>query len=157
AHVVLVSPFTKGGTTMATIERRTGKDGHLVYRVKVRRKGQPALSATFTKLSEARKWSQVTEGAVLEGRHFPSQVAKRHTLSELIDRYLADVLPGKRPSTVEHRTQQLGWWQARLGPYLLADVTPARIAEHRDLLKRERRANGTVNCYLGALSHALSV
>jgi len=69
---------------MATIERRTSKEGHLVYRVKVRRRGAPLQTATFSKLSEARKWAQVTEGAVLEGRHFKTVEAKRHTLRRRI-------------------------------------------------------------------------
>jgi len=38
---------------MATFEKRTGIDDQPVYRVKVRRKGSPQLSATFTKLSDA--------------------------------------------------------------------------------------------------------
>jgi len=42
---------------MATIERRTDKDGQLVYRVKVRRRGTPLQTATFTKPSEAHKWA----------------------------------------------------------------------------------------------------
>lgn len=32
---------------MATIEQRRGKNGQPVYRVKVRRKGAPLLTATF--------------------------------------------------------------------------------------------------------------
>jgi len=55
---------------MASIVRRIGKDRQVNYRVQVRRKGTSPLSATFTKLSDARKWAQMTEGAVLEGRHF---------------------------------------------------------------------------------------
>jgi hypothetical protein len=50
---------------MATIERRTSKDGHLVYRAKVRRKGHPPQTATFTKRSDALKWIQITEAAIL--------------------------------------------------------------------------------------------
>jgi hypothetical protein len=42
-------------------------------------------------LSDARKWVQVTEAAIFEGRHLPTAAAKRHTLVDLIDRYLADV------------------------------------------------------------------
>jgi hypothetical protein len=69
---------------MATIERRTGKDGQTVYRVKVRRKGAPLQTATFPKLTDARKWGQMTEGAVLEGRYLKTAEAKWHTLAELI-------------------------------------------------------------------------
>ena len=142
---------------MATIERRTSKEGHIVYRVKVRRRGTPLQTATFSKISDARKWAQMTEGAVLEGRHFKPVEAKRHTLGELIERYSRDVLPHKGDSITYHRRGQLRWWQAQLGHYLLADLTPAHIAEHRDLLSREHRANSTVNGYLAALSHALTV
>src|SRR6266699_2358183 len=113
---------------MATIEQRTGKDGQLVYRVKVRRKGAPPLTATFHRLTDARKWAQVTEGAVLEGRHFKTAEAKRRTLAELIDRYLHEVLPRKSPSSIYMQTLQLNWWKAQLGHRALADITPAILA-----------------------------
>src|SRR5215475_14282722 len=71
---------------MATIERRTSKDGHLVYRAKVRRKSHPPQTATFTKRSDALKWIQITEAAILEGRHFKTAEAKHHTIADLIDR-----------------------------------------------------------------------
>src|SRR5438445_6345781 len=54
SHLASVS-LHQGGTSMATIERRTTQDGQLVYRVKVRRKGHLPQTATFSKLSEARK------------------------------------------------------------------------------------------------------
>lgn len=145
---------------MATIEQRTGKDGQHVYRVKVRRKGAAPLSATFSKLTEARKWVQVTEAAIVEGRHFKTTEAKRHTLAEAIDRYLLDVLPHKSTSSIYMQTIQLRWWRVRLGHNLLADITPALIAEHRDKLARGdgvRRKNSTVRRYLAALLHTLTV
>jgi hypothetical protein len=51
-------------------------------------------------LTEARKWVQITEAAILAGRHFKTAAAKRHTLAELIDRYLATVLPHKSASSI---------------------------------------------------------
>jgi hypothetical protein len=67
---------------MATIVRRPGKNGQTSYRAQVRRKGAAPLSATFTTLSDARKWVQVTEAAIIEGRHFKTAETKRHTLVE---------------------------------------------------------------------------
>jgi hypothetical protein len=61
---------------MSTIEERTTKDGKTVYRVKVRRKGSMTQTATFARLTDARKWAQVTEVAILEGRHFKKTEAK---------------------------------------------------------------------------------
>jgi hypothetical protein len=45
---------------MAIIEQRTSQDRKSVYRVKVRRKGAPPLTATFPRLTDAKKWAQVT-------------------------------------------------------------------------------------------------
>jgi hypothetical protein len=117
---------------MATIIRRSSKNGQTSYRAQVRRKGSPTLSATFNKLFDARKWVQVTEAAILEGGHLPTTEAKRHTLADLIDRYLTDVLPHKSQSSMYMQTLQLRWWRVRLGHCLLAELTPALIAEQRD-------------------------
>jgi integrase len=141
---------------MATFDHRIGPDGKIVYRVRVRRKGSATQTATFSKLSDAKKWAQVTEGAVLEGRLFQAPEAKKHTLSNLIDRYRREVLPHKRLSTIPDQVRQLHWWQTHLGHYLLADVTPALIVEHRNILTQSR-ANGTVNRYLAVLSHAFTM
>jgi integrase len=145
---------------MATIIRRPSKNDQTSYRAQVRRKGSPTLSATFTKLSDARKWVQVTEAAILEGRHLPTAEAKRHTLAEAIDRYLLAILPHKSVSSIDNQTRQLQWWKARLGHCILADLTPTLIAEHRDKLARGdgiRRKNSTVRRYLAALSHVLTI
>ena len=101
---------------MATIERRTSH-GQNVYYVKVRRKGYPPQSATFHKLSDAKRWVQMTEGAIVEGRYFPQIDAKRHTISDLLSRYRQDVFPQKRSSTVYNQVYHLQWWEAQLGHY----------------------------------------
>jgi hypothetical protein len=142
---------------MATIVQRPGKNGQQVYRVQVRRKGTPPLSATFTKLSDARKRVQVTEAAIFEGRHFSTTEAKRHTLADLIDRYCRDILPAKAPESRRKQRQQLLWWRGQLGHCLLVDITPALIAAHRDTLTREHRTASTVNRYLSALGHAFCI
>src|SRR5215470_4569438 len=145
---------------MATIVSRTSKDGKTTYLVRVRKKGAPPQTATFTKLSDAKKWVQVTEAAIVEGRHFKTAEAKRHTVTDLIDRYIREILPHKSPSSLYMQTLQLNWWKKRLGHYVLADITPTLIAEYRDKLaygNETPRANSTVNRYLAALSHTFTV
>ncbi len=141
---------------MATIDQRIGSDGQTVYRVRVRRKGYTTQTATFSKLSEARRWGQITEGAVLDSRHFSVPEAKRHTLTDVIERYTREVLPHKKPSTIPTQTLHLHWWQTHLGHSLLADITPAILVEHRNILAHGR-ANATVVRYLAVLSHAFTV
>ncbi len=147
---------------MATIERRKTKDGAITYRVKIRLRGHPPETTTFERKTDAKRWAQQTEAAIREGRHFKATEAKKHTLGEVVDRYLRDVLPAK-PRSEKDQKRQLKWWKAQLGDFLLADVTPALIAEYRDKLAKgvtprgTQRSPSTVNRYLAALSHALSI
>ena len=147
---------------MATIERRKTKDGAITYRVKIRLRGHPLETTTFERKTDAKRWAQQTEAAIREGRHFKATEAKKHTLGEVVDRYLRDVLPAK-PRSEKDQKRQLKWWKEQLGDFLLADVTPALIAEYRDKLAKgvtprgTQRSPSTVNRYLAALSHALSI
>ncbi|MDR3477639.1 MAG: site-specific integrase [Gammaproteobacteria bacterium] len=147
---------------MANIEKRITNNGQTTYRAKVRLKGYPAQSATFERLTDARKWAQQTESAIRDGRHFKTSEAKRHTLREAIDRYIKNVLPSK-PKSAAFQTTQLKWWNDNLGEYSLADVTPALIANHREKLTNSPTSRGeshtpaTVNRYLAALSHLFTI
>lgn len=147
---------------MATLTKRADSEGKTHYQVKVRLKGYPTQSATFDRLTDARKWAAQTEVAIRERRHFKTVESQKHTLTDLIDRYTRDVLPGKG---AQRKTQaaQLAWWKGELGPYTLADVTPALVAETRDKLAKSTTARGrtmspsTVVRYLAALSHAFTI
>jgi integrase len=149
---------------MANIQKRISQDGKSTnYRVRVRLKGYPLQTATFERLTDARRWAQQTESAIREGRHFKTTEAKRHTLAELVDRYIRDVLPNKGAGTATDQTRQLHWWKEQLGVYALSDVSPSLIAEYRDKLlngisKRQyKRSPSTVNRYLAVLSHAFTI
>jgi integrase len=147
---------------MANIERRIAKDGTLTHRAKVRLKGYPEQSATFQRLTDARRWVQSTEAAIREGRHFKTSEAKSHTLGDLVDRYIREVLP-RKPKSVAKQAAQLAWWDDQVGQYTLADITPARIAACRDKLaagiscRGRQRSPSTAVRYMAALSHAFSV
>ena len=141
---------------MANIEKRTLNNGTTAYRVKIRLRGHPTESATFNRLTDARLWIQKTEAAMREGRHFKTAEAKRHTLAELIDRYIKEILPRKALESKfsTNQSQQLNWWKEQLGAYVLSDVTPARIVEARGKLNR---SPATANRYMAALSHVFTI
>ena len=148
---------------MAYIETRKTGDGATHYRAQIRLKGYPAQTATFRRKTDAKRWAQQTEVEIREGRYFKTAEARRHTLAELIERYIAEVIPGRRKEDHQVLTAQLRWWSSRLGAYTLADVTPAMIAEQRDRLGQGEGMSGrkiapaTQNRYLQALSHVFSV
>jgi integrase len=124
--------------------------------VKVRLKGFPTQSATFHRRTDAKKWAQATEAAIREGRHFKTVEAKKHTLTDMIDRYLRDVLPTKSASSQVNQGKHLTWWREQIGAMCLADVTPAVVVQCRDTLAKNH-APATVVRYMAALSHAFSV
>lgn len=146
---------------MAYIQERETDDGKTHYRVQIRLKGYPTASATFDRKTDAKLWAQQTESAMREGRHFKTTEAKKHTVGELVDRYIENIIPTK-PRNASACTAQLLWWKSQLGHCLLSDLTAARIAEQRDVLLKEATRRGklrspsTVVRYLAALSHALS-
>ena len=147
---------------MATIEKRTTNSA-TSYRAKVRLKGYPTQSATFARLTDAKKWVQDTESAIREGRHFKTSESKKHTVKDLVERYIKEILPQKPKSTIDQKTQ-LGWWKSGMGSFSLADVTPALITEYRSKLALEKserkgakRSNATVNRYCSVLSHAFTI
>lgn len=157
---------------MATIEKCIQSDGAISFRAKVRLKGQPYQYASFNRLTDARQWTQSTEAAMREGRHFKCSEAKKRTLAEAIDRYIKEELP-KKAKGGANQTAQLAWWRKVLGAYTLADVTAPRVTECRNRLLQEPkkpkskkpdpdavpglRTPATVARYLAALSHVFTI
>jgi len=147
---------------MASIKERKDKDGKTRYYVQIRLKGYEPQCASFARITDARKWIQDTEVAIREGRHFKTSEAKKHTLAEMVDRYIENVLPTKKDSMQRQKTQLL-WWKEQIGYKLLSDVTPALIAEQRDKLLKENTVRGKLRSpattvrYLAVLSHAFTI
>jgi integrase len=147
---------------MAVIERRSGFDGRASYRVKIRLKGHPPQSATFERVTDAKRWAQGTESAIREGRYFRAAESRRKTVADLVTRYVEEILP-RKPKSKKQQARQLRWWGNELGYLFLADLSPAVIGKARDKLASTRscrgrpRSSSTVVRYLAVLSHCLSV
>ncbi|MBS0580596.1 MAG: site-specific integrase [Proteobacteria bacterium] len=165
--------------SMPSIQRLTSpRSGRISYRVQVRLKGHPSQSETFRTYKDAARWAASVESAILERRHFPHTRARRINFDALVCRYRGSVLMGasaRRRATAE---RHLAWWFGYLGTLPLADITPDRIAEGRDLLASQvctrrrgarngeapdgapgtyQRSGATVNRYVSTLSHLLAV
>ena len=150
---------------MHDIQKRQKKNGEVSYTARIRVKGYPTMTATFKKKQQAQVWIQENESKMKLGRHIQTSEAKKHTLSELIDRYIENELP-KRKSDINKFKMQLNWWQNKIGSYYLSRLTPAVLTETKELLEKERsskpqkgrttRTPATVNRYLSTLSIVLS-
>lgn len=156
---------------MAQIKERISKEkinknGEIIkgkkrYQAIVRVKGYKPFVATFDKKIDAQIWANDIESKLKRGFHIKDNQAKKHTLGELIDRYISDVLPKREKDQQKIKTQLL-WWKENIGAYLLSEVSPSLIAKYRDKLFKEsiNRKNGyrspsTVRKYMCSLSIAL--
>ena len=129
---------------MAMIRKRIGSDGTVTYQAVVRVKSRPALSKTFPSHELAKRWARKTETGEFEGKHFAAEAARRHTLADAIDKYIAEVRPELLPKRIDptrkpkagHHTrsdaQRLQWWRNKLGTLTLAELAPEVLAAARD-------------------------
>lgn len=147
---------------MATITKRLSSTGETSFKVQVRLKGYPPATETFKRKTDATKWAADTESAIREGRYFKTAEAKKHTVGELIDKFIECVLL-KNGRDVKTQCTMLEWWKNEIGTYTLADLTAPAINECRDKLLSEtvrytntHRTPATTNRYLAALSVCLT-
>lgn len=137
---------------MATITKRTTRRG-TSYKVQIRIKGHPAETASFDRLTDARRWAAETETAIRAGRHFG--IARRRTFAELADKYQAHIADALKSANA--RVGHLAHWRETFAGLSLQDVTPALIADARDRLTAGKTSRGklspaTVNRYLATIS-----
>jgi integrase len=140
---------------MATITKRLTAENKPYYTARIRLKGYPQQIATFDRLTDAKKWVQDTESAIREGRHFKTVEAKKHTVSEMIDRYLSGANLTKVQD--DHTGLHLRRWKEEIGYMLLADVTADTLTLVKEKLLNEefrgkQRSPTTVLRYMASLS-----
>lgn len=150
------------GADMRGIQKIPNKDGTKSYRAQVRlNDGLPPQSKSFPTLLEARTWKAQEETKRRQGMYFPTMTSKQNKLDELIDRYVAKVLPSK-PKNARNTQQHLLWWKTQLGNLSLNKISADVISQTRELLLDKSNRDGkplspkTANRYLASLSVALT-
>lgn len=147
---------------MRGIKKIKNKNGTYSFRAQVRlNDGLPHQSKSFPTLMEARTWKAQEETKRRQGLYFPTMTSKQNKLDELIDRYIAKVLPSK-PKNARNTEQHLLWWKTQLGNLSLNKISADVISQTRDLLLDKPNRYGkplspkTANRYLASLSVALT-
>jgi hypothetical protein len=95
--------------------------------------GFPPATKTFITREEAKDWAKQEEARRRQGTYLSYKAIDRKTLEDLIDRYLAIVLPTK-PKNARDTHRQLTWWKSRLGKFGVQNITPDLIATCRQEL-----------------------
>ena len=145
---------------MATIRKRTTKDGKTRYQAIIRLQ-EGSDSKAFSNKTSAKKWAQRVENEIRQGTYSKQQESSKHTVSELIDRYTTDHKFIEKKDR-KNQERQLNFWKGRIGDKKLIDVSRALIIEVQDELAAEKtnrgglRAAATVNRFLASISHAFT-
>ena len=88
---------------MAALRKRNGR-----WQVQIRKTGKAPVTKTFNLKSDALLWARETESQVERGeKGLVRNVLKQITLSELIDRYVQEVLPSKKAYVQEKSAIEL--------------------------------------------------
>lgn len=153
------------GNELAVIEKRISKNGMVSYRVKIRRKGFPTLTATFDKKTAAKEWITTKENEIRRARQFGEETAFEKTVSEVLERYRSEELP-KKSAGREYFDYRLRWWERELGDLKLSEISPIKLAACRERLLRTSPSGGstrefmspqTVRHYMNAFSRVLTI
>jgi hypothetical protein len=81
---------------MASFWKRKLKDGEVSWEALIRRKGQPFQRKSFDTRVEAEAWAFTVESEISKGVFVFRIEAENTTLSEALDRYIAEVIPTKK-------------------------------------------------------------
>ena len=123
------------------------------YTATVRVKGYKSVSATFDSLTEAKYWASQIEAKMRAGRYKDTRSAKKYSFFSALDRYLEEVSSLKSPNSRRRDKDSVKVIKKFFNPDLsMADVTPEKIAEFRNMRLKEV-APSTVVKEMVLLSH----
>jgi len=111
---------------MATLRKRN--NGHWQARV---RKANQSITKTFINKVDAERWAKQIEVEIQKGSYTNLMLAERTTFAEIIERYIAEVLPTMRGGKADYiRLKALA--RRPIANLNMVSLTPQKIAQHRD-------------------------
>lgn len=136
---------------MGTITKR----GELQWQAKVRRKGFPTQSRTFSYKEDAEKWVRAIERELETTGFVDRREADKNTLGEVLKRYQKEITPSKKSASIESVKINVILKDGVLPKLKMTAVTSDAIAAWRDR-RLEEVTGATVNRELDVLSAVLN-
>ena len=124
------------------------------WQARVRRQGYPDITKSFQGRQDAERWARSVESDIDRGSYVSHTEAQKTTLADLIQRYMAEVLPSMKGAT-EDSIRLKAICRRPICKNSIAALTPAKVAEYRDLRLTEVAA-GTVVRELAYLSSIIN-
>ena len=138
---------------MATIRKR----GHRQWEARVRRKGVPVQCRTFDTKETAERWARQVEGEIDRGAFVDRSEAEGTTLSEVLDRWVAEYLPKLAASSHEtERSRVNNLKRHQLAATSLAQIRGRDVVEFIYDLEAEDYSPDSIRLYLATISRAFN-
>lgn len=141
---------------MATLLKRPGPKGKVVWQAQVRKKGYPSKIKTFDRKNDAQSWAKKLEHEMEAGLWKDTSEAGETTLDQALDLYLRDVTQSKRKNSQRSEHQSSKYLSQGLGKYSLLQITPQKVAAYRDERLKKVSPN-SVRIELALLSSVFNV
>ena len=98
---------------------------------KIRIKGYPVITQTFSKKALAERWARDVESSMDKGVHIDYREAEQIILSNILDRYERKILPSKKSQ--KPVIGQIKKIKSIIGGFSLSQLSSSLIAEYRDI------------------------
>ena len=139
---------------MASIQKRGN-----YWRAQIRRKDYPPISSTFDTKAEATLWAAQQEKLLNE--QTPERVVKRlrdqdYRLKDAFDRYIVEILPGKKPTTQERDKGSIRRLCRDYGDVALTKIDGQTLSVMIRQWQTTLSAN-SIRLYLAHLSHLYNI
>ena len=138
---------------MASITKRTLKDGKVSYQVEIRRRGYPPIRKTFSTERKAKDFATLTEAKVLKNEATNLREATKWTIPQVIDWYRQNPDPRRRLETKKH-FNRLEFLEKEFKDFTVLSLTASKLQKW--IRKRlEFNQPATVYHYYVALKNAM--
>ena len=114
------------------------------------------LSQTFDTKADAEEWASERERDIRRGQYLESREAERTTLGHALDRYLVEVVSGKK-GEVQDRHRVEAWKRDPLAKRALSSIRGADLAAWRDKRMSQGVSGSTIRRDLAVLSHLFNL
>jgi integrase len=142
---------------MASIFKRKGPKGSLVWQAQIRKTGFPTQIKTFKRKGDAQKWARKIEREIESGHWKDTHEASKIIFADALGRYIKTITPQKRPKTQDSENLSAKRLIAYFGKYSLLQITPDKVAAYRDKRFSENVSANTIRIELALLSNLFNV
>lgn len=126
------------------------------WQARIRRKGYPNITKTFSTRSDANTWARQVESDIDKGSFVSRVEAENTSLSELLARYLNEITPNKKHSKIE-ACRIKAWLKNPLSQRYLSTLRTTDFALWRDERLKQGKSSNTVKLELAIISHLYTV